>query len=666
MTEPEQKNHEDDVEASRRRFQAVFNSPDSFIGVLAPDGTLLEANQTALEFVDAGPAEVEGQPFWETPWWTHSNDLQDQLKGWIGRAASGEYVRFESTHYSPAGDGVTVDGIIRPVTDEDGEVVSLIVEGRSIDERKRYEERLKAIDEATHRLLTADSMEAVGEIIVEVASDALEQPLTAMWEYDPATDTLVPLAAADAALELDASTASTDEIRALPSGSTEMEIFHSGETTVIEDYQTVASPAHPENPLGTLLVVPLDRYGQLHVGSRSVEGVQEDTLEMIEILARNATGAFERVERERTLHRLHEMTRELLQATTPDQVASLIVEAGEDILGLPYTHVYLLDDDGQRLRPAAVSEEMRDRFDELPTFSAGDGLLWEAIESGTVTLYDDVAEERTKASDLPFRGAVIVPLGNRGVLGSGSLEPAEFDTFDRELASILGAEAEAALEAVERELTVRQREAELARQNERLEEFTSVVSHDLRNPLTVAKGRLELAREDTDSEELDHVAEALDRMNELIEDTLVLARQGQTIDETAVVGLSGIVNEAWDTADVVDASLDLEGDLGTLRGDGDRLRELLENLFRNAVEHGGDQVTVTVGRCNGGFYVADDGRGIPVEDHEEVFDHGYSTRTAGTGLGLAIVKRIAEAHGWDVTVAESANGGARFEFTGVD
>jgi signal transduction histidine kinase len=95
------------------------------------------------------------------------------------------------------------------------------------------------------------------------------------------------------------------------------------------------------------------------------------------------------------------------------------------------------------------------------------------------------------------------------------------------------------------------------------------------------------------------------------------------------------------------------------------LRELLGNLFRNSVTHGGDDtgVSVTVGTLAEaeGFYVADDGPGIPPEERDSVFEHGYTTSDAGSGLGLTIVDRIASAHGWTVTVTDSAAGGARFE-----
>lgn len=208
-------------------------------------------------------------------------------------------------------------------------------------------------------------------------------------------------------------------------------------------------------------------------------------------------------------------------------------------------------------------------------------------------------------------------------------------------------------------------ECTLERQNERLDEFTSVVSHDLRNPLNVATGRLALAREEADTEHLAAVARSHDRMEALIEDLLLLAKRGDTVGETHPVGLQEAVERAWETTTAPGATLEPVGldDSNTLPADPERLDQLLENLFRNAVEHGGPAVTVRVGPLPDGFYVADDGPGIPEETRGRVFEHGYTTGRDGTGFGLSIVNRIAEAHGWSVAVTESETGGARFEIT---
>ncbi len=217
----------------------------------------------------------------------------------------------------------------------------------------------------------------------------------------------------------------------------------------------------------------------------------------------------------------------------------------------------------------------------------------------------------------------------------------------------------------------RERETTLRRQNERLDEFASIVSHDLRNPLSVAQGYVDLASDTGDPAHVAKASEALERMDELVGDLLSLARQGRSVGETERVSIGALARDAWEGVDTGGAELVVEGDV-TLDADPARTRELLENVFRNSVEHGRDStndLTVRVGetsfRSDGGegtgFFVEDDGRGLP-EEADRVFESGFTTDDEGTGLGLAIGQRIAEAHGWEARALTGESGGARFEF----
>jgi signal transduction histidine kinase len=181
----------------------------------------------------------------------------------------------------------------------------------------------------------------------------------------------------------------------------------------------------------------------------------------------------------------------------------------------------------------------------------------------------------------------------------------------------------------------------------------------------VAQGRLELLEDEVDSDHLDVGMRALDRMETLIENLLELAREGETITEFQSVELDDVVENCWTTVVTANATLQAKAD-SVVRTDESRLHQLLENLFRNAVEHAGPDVTVTVGDLDDGFYVEDDGPGIPVEDRDQLFERGFSTVGDGMGVGLAIVEQVVEAHGWEISVASSDAGGARFEITGVE
>jgi signal transduction histidine kinase len=220
----------------------------------------------------------------------------------------------------------------------------------------------------------------------------------------------------------------------------------------------------------------------------------------------------------------------------------------------------------------------------------------------------------------------------------------------------------------------------LARKNERLEEFASIVSHDLRNPLNVLQGSLDLAEETGDPEQFTACRRAAARMEGLIDDVLTLARQGETVEDPLRVRLAGIVEESWASVRTDGATLRIETDRVVL-ADESRLRQVVENLARNVVEHGSTGsragpddavehasagVVVTVGDLDDGFYVEDDGLGIPPEERDRILEHGFSTSEEGTGFGLAIVERIVEAHGWTIDLSESDDGGARFEIRGVE
>ncbi|NHN40272.1 PAS domain-containing sensor histidine kinase [Halorubellus sp. JP-L1] len=216
----------------------------------------------------------------------------------------------------------------------------------------------------------------------------------------------------------------------------------------------------------------------------------------------------------------------------------------------------------------------------------------------------------------------------------------------------------------ERETTI-----ELEEKTERLEMVASILSHDLRNPLNVALGHLdELQAEGTASQEsLSEIRRALTRMDTIMEDAHVLART-TTLNDVERTTLRSLVESAWLTVPTEAATLDVKDEL-TLEADSGLMRNLFENLIRNAISHGGPTVGVHVGALDTqrGFYFEDDGSGIDVERRDVVFDSG---RTSGddkshSGLGLNIVQEIVTAHGWHIEVTDATSGGARFEITGV-
>ncbi|WP_248897628.1 PAS domain-containing sensor histidine kinase [Haloplanus halobius] len=214
--------------------------------------------------------------------------------------------------------------------------------------------------------------------------------------------------------------------------------------------------------------------------------------------------------------------------------------------------------------------------------------------------------------------------------------------------------------------TTKEYERMLERQNDRLKEFTDILAHDLRNPLNVIDGNLIRFEETGDEAHLETIDETTDRMARLVEDLLRVARQGNVVTDPEPIDIGDIIDTAWQSMNT-DSGATLQYETARpVSGDPDRLCELFENLFHNAVEHGGNDVTVRVGPLDTGFFVENDGPGIPDEHKEQVFDHGFTTRDDGHGYGLSVVRTIVNAHGWDIIAADAQTGGARFEITGID
>ncbi|MBV0902072.1 PAS domain-containing sensor histidine kinase [Haloarcula salina] len=216
-----------------------------------------------------------------------------------------------------------------------------------------------------------------------------------------------------------------------------------------------------------------------------------------------------------------------------------------------------------------------------------------------------------------------------------------------------------------RDVTERmEREWHLERQNDRLTEFADLLAHDLRTPLAVASGHLELAAEASPSEHVESAKEGLERLEAIIDDIRTATREGTLATDEETVDVAAVARAAWNHVETGGAVLEPPPPI-LIDADEKRLLRLFENVFANAVKHGpadGERVTVRVEATPEGFAIEDDGRGIDPEDREWVFDPGASRADDGTGFGLYIVRAIAEAHGWGVSVTDGTGGGARVEF----
>ncbi|WP_132058791.1 PAS domain S-box protein [Halorussus amylolyticus] len=402
--------------------------------------------------------------------------------------------------------------------------------------------------------------------------------------------------------------------------------FQNGESFVIADVRTMDEAEPVQEQYRSILSVPLADYGVFQAGSREAHAFDEEDLELAELLMSHVTEVISRIDSQSALRESEEKYRTLVEGShdaifihggdrfqfVNDRTADLTGYSREELVGMPVWDV--------------VHEDDRDRARNL---------IERREAQGKTPHYE--LRIRTKEGNVRYVEMSVQVI-----------------SYDGEVAHLGSA----------RDVTKRRkRKRKVERQNERLKEFASVVSHDLRNPLNVAQGHLELAHETGEDRHFEKTDAALDRMESLIGDLLTLARQGQDVSDTEPTDLESVVRRSWATVSTGGSALRVDGDLGSIEADDGRLQELFENLFRNSVEHSDGDVTVSVGRSGDGFYIADDGPGIPEAEREKVFEHGHTTAENGSGLGLSIVKGIVEAHDWEVSVGENEAGGARFDIT---
>ena len=386
--------------------------------------------------------------------------------------------------------------------------------------------------------------------------------------------------------------------------------------------------------------------GSRYVVNQTIAPIHVDG-EIVRFVAVNADITDRRAWRRR-LRALHDATREWLELTSPDDISDRARDQLDELLDAELVSVYCTTDDEGTLVPAA--ETVRGAFEgfEPPAIEASEDRRWVTFESGDPHHRSGVAHPAT--SDAVEE--LLLPVGDYGLIHVATT--ASFDDTDVGIARVFAANLETVIDRIENYRA-------LERKNERLNEFAGVVSHDLRNPLSVALGYLDILEERIgEDDDLAEVRRSLTHMDRIIDDVLWLASEGREVGELSSVSLRRIAEESWALVDTAEATLRVESDL-RFEADADRLHQLLENAFANAVTHGGSDVTVTVGALDDetGFYVADDGAGIPPEKREAVLDPGYTTKEDGTGFGLAIIQRVAEGHGWSLDIGESEAGGAR-------
>ena len=385
--------------------------------------------------------------------------------------------------------------------------------------------------------------------------------------------------------------------------------------------------------------------------------------EVVKLLGQWAGYELERQRFEDRLEGLHEISQRLLAAETTTEVANITIETIVDLFDVPVSAFWEYDAGEDVLRPVAETDEAVRIVGEAPRFERGDALLWDSFDSGEIRHYEDLTEQPELYNpETKLRSEAHVPCGTYGIITSAATEPRAFDEVDIESLRLLEALVTEAMTAVEREERLAERGETLQRQNERLEEFADILAHDLRNPLAGAIGFLEVALETNEPQYFERVEQSLDRLEQLINELLMIARGDRQKVNIHTLKLQPLIEEAWSYTDAPEATLFTDDSLGEIQADETRLLQLFGNLFRNSVEHGGDDVTVEVGPLADveGFYVADDGPGFSAKIRTEFEELEETDEISAAGIGLLSVADVVKAHDWDLSVP-ATDQGARIE-----
>ncbi|WP_254839852.1 GAF domain-containing protein [Natronomonas marina] len=658
-----------DNEESTSRYKSIIEAVQDGVFVVNLDGTITYVNDSLCSLVGHNPNELVGETF-DTL--VESELVQSEefsrFVTAIDNLADGEIqdqiLTFELNQETEQMVDVRVSQHIRDDGTED--IVGVVRDVTEREQRARAAEQKQEVLAKLYQVGAENALtfEEKAERILSIGCEYLDLPFGFLTRVDEGEQEIVHAVGDHKLLQPDESapleqsycrkTIESDDLVGMQDARAELgdddpayELFELG--CYIGTKVMVG-----ETLYGTFcFAAPHDRDREFTAGER----------EVVKLLGQWAGYELERQRFEERLEGLHEISQQLLAAETTTDIANITIEEVMDLFGLSVSAFWKYDASQDVLRPVAETDDAVRIVGEAPTFERGDALLWESFDSGEIRHYEDLTEQPGAYNpETPLRSEVHVPCGNHGIITSSATEPHAFDEIDIESLQLLEALVTEAITAVKREEQLAERGEALQRQNDRLEEFADVVAHDLRNPMTGAVGFLEIARKTNEPQHFERVEQSLDRMEELIDELLMIARGDRQAINIRTLSLQPAVEEAWSYTDAPEATLSVDDPLGEIQADETRLLQLFGNLFRNSVEHGSDEVTVEVGPLadEEGFYVADDGPGFSDKQRTEIEALGDTDEMTGFGIGLMSVIDVVEAHGWDLLVP-AADQGARIE-----
>lgn len=413
-----------------RQFDTIFHDSRTATWVLDPDGALTRVNQTARDLIDADIESLVGDPFWTLPWWGEPDGLRADIQRITEHALEGTFGNAVVTLGPTIEDSRVMDLSAQPVINERGEIVSVVVEGVDITERVGLERDLRQSEEL-HRVTLNNMTDTV--LITNEAGEYTYVCPNVHFIFGFNEDEIHELGTIDELLG--------------------EELF---------DREDLAA----KGVLKNIECTAVDKAGQEHtllINVREVS-IHDGTL------LYSCRDITKRKQREEALATLQETARDFLYAETPQEIAQQIVDDIPSVLDIEAGGVYLFDTDENDLIPVAQSPRMAELNGPLqPVHADTSSLVGYSFLEDESLFFDDVHEsDRLENRATDIRSASYIPLGDHGVFVVGSEEVSQFDAVTRELADLLAATAEAALDRVSRESQLREQDRELQRQNRQL------------------------------------------------------------------------------------------------------------------------------------------------------------------------------------------------------
>jgi PAS domain S-box-containing protein len=616
---------------SEMKFHAVFDQSFEFIQLLSIEGRLLDANTAALNFIGFEKANLIGKFFWETPWWAHSQELQEQVRSAVEKTAKGELVRFEAMHLATDGNFHIIDVCIKPATDQMGNITFLISEGRDITDRKRAEVALRRSDTELRSFIERSPFGVFRSGVEQDRFLEANPALVQMLEYDSAEKLCAAMLSEEIFLDPQDKLGFLD--RLLRDGSVYgLEIPFRKRTG--ETIDTSLNGRLVQDSLAGELVI---------------EGTVEDISDRkrAEKALRESEEHFRQVV-ESTPVGIYIETDGLLRYLNPAALAMFGAESPDQIIGRGYLEIIHPDSQPfvrERARLVAVEKKA------VP-------LLEERLLRLDGTIFDG------EVTAIPF-----VFQGRDGAI-----------VFVRDVTATKREEHE------RRELEQQLRHAQ---KMEAVGRLAGGIAHDFNNLLMVIQSYAEMAQSSLPAHDplrknTREILKAAERAASLTGQLLAFSRK--QINSPVVLDLNSLVKETArmlkrPIGEDIELRVEVGESLWAIEADSDQIVQVLMNLClnsRDAMPQGGT-LTIAIENINmdertigdhpyvvPGEYVkitvTDTGTGISKEKQENIFEPFFTTKDVGkgTGLGLATVYGIVKQNGGYVWVDSELGHGACF------